>query len=173
MTATVDRPVSAPAVDLHALVSALTQRLALELDTAVAAAAIARDEATSEHSKAENKYDTRAIEAGYLAGAQARRVTALRTSLGRFRVILDQRLAERSVRVFGLRSPEHAEHVLYVLAPAGAGTTFEHGGQVFRVVTPESPLGRGLVEADVDDVVAIPGQAGVGATFEVAWVVPA
>src|SRR6478609_990004 len=58
----------------RALVDALLAKLEEELATMRRAAKDARDAATHEEAKPENDKDTRALEASYLAGAQAARV---------------------------------------------------------------------------------------------------
>ena len=60
------------------VVDALARSANEALEAAERAQAIAADEATSEQSKAEGKYDTRATEASYLARGQAERVVELR-----------------------------------------------------------------------------------------------
>ena len=52
---------------MHYLVSAIVEKLQLELSTAVAASQQARDSATHSENIAANKYDTLAVEAAYLA----------------------------------------------------------------------------------------------------------
>ena len=49
-----------------AVIAAVRNALEAELRALVAAASLALDEATSEESKAENKYDTRSLKASYL-----------------------------------------------------------------------------------------------------------
>ena len=63
------------------LLRAILESLAVELETAVREAKAASDAATDPDSRAENKYDTRALESSYLARGQARRVTELQESL--------------------------------------------------------------------------------------------
>ncbi len=59
----------------------MLQQLSRELDTLHSAAKDARDAATNEEAKPENKYDTRGLEASYLAGAQAARAVELQVSI--------------------------------------------------------------------------------------------
>ena len=60
------------------MVIALREAAEASLLTAERAQARAHDEATSDESRAEGKYDTRATEASYLARGQAERVADLR-----------------------------------------------------------------------------------------------
>lgn len=61
-------------MDKKKLVAAICTQLELDLETQKAAALATYEAATGEESKAENEYDTRGLEASYLAGAQAKRV---------------------------------------------------------------------------------------------------
>ena len=54
------------------LVDQIREQLKEQLNVMQAAAAEARENATGDETRSDGKYDTRAIEAGYLAGAQAR-----------------------------------------------------------------------------------------------------
>jgi hypothetical protein len=59
------------------IVFKIIEKLESELAVMSKAALEAREAATHEESVAEDKYDTRGLEASYLAGAQARRVAEL------------------------------------------------------------------------------------------------
>jgi hypothetical protein len=58
-----------------------------ELQTLTAAAKATYEAATHEESKPENQYDTRALEASYLAGAQAQRVSEIQDILRLFQTL--------------------------------------------------------------------------------------
>jgi hypothetical protein len=61
---------------MHYLVSAIVEKLQLELSTAVAASQQAHDSATHSKNIAANKYDTLAVEAAYLAHGQSMRIAS-------------------------------------------------------------------------------------------------
>lgn len=140
---------------LDAVLAALRETLA----TLEAAANLARDEATHEDTKQEGKYDTRAIEAGYLAGAQARRAVEAADALRRIAALPR---AERDDDVVAgpclvtLRSDAGVERC-YLLAPCAGGLVARVGETDVRVVTPSSPLGAALLGAEVDDEVRADG----------------
>src|SRR3954468_24380675 len=69
-----------PAVK-RAIVTTLIEKLDTELANMRRAAKDAREAATHEEAKPENDKDTRALEASYLAGAQAARVRELEVSI--------------------------------------------------------------------------------------------
>lgn len=55
------------------LIELICAQLEKDLQTAIAAAVATYEAATHEESKPENEYDTRGLEASYLAGAQSKR----------------------------------------------------------------------------------------------------
>lgn len=134
---------------------AVVESLRADLATAVQAADVARDEATSPESKAENKYDTRAIEAGYLAGAHARRVEALRLALGRFELLLRQSMAGGATSRYVVARNAGGESSAFLLGPGGAGASVEVDGIRVRVVTAASPLGSQLADAEEGDELVV------------------
>lgn len=64
-------------MDKKVLVDMVVEYLEKLLNALLDSAKEAKDAATNEESKAENKYDTRGLEASYLAGAQAERAGVL------------------------------------------------------------------------------------------------
>ena len=74
-------------MDKPLLQQQVCQRLEADLALLLTAAEVARQAATHEESKAENKYDTRGLEASYLAAGQARRAEEIRRALGAWRTL--------------------------------------------------------------------------------------
>ena len=72
------------AVRKKKLILAVIQRLRSDLALYHRAAVAARAEATHEQSKPENKYDTRGLEASYLARGQSRQVAEIETAIEQF-----------------------------------------------------------------------------------------
>ena len=111
------------------------------------AARAAQADATDEQSRAENKYDTRGLEASYLARGQSRQ--ALETVQAR------EQFAAMPTRHFGPDEPielgalialeNGGEHSFYLLGPSAGGTEVMHAGKDVLVITPASPLGRLLI----------------------------
>jgi transcription elongation GreA/GreB family factor len=128
---------------LHHIVARLNENLAV-VEKAARASHV---EATHESSRAESKYDTRGLEAAYLAGGQARQA----------REILDcikvyQSLATRE---FKAREPIDVSALIlldaggtrssYFVGPRSGGLEFEYEGEEIVVITPSSPLGQNLM----------------------------
>ena len=66
------------------LIQIIINELSKKLVIATQAAHAAHDEATHEDAQAENKYDTRGLEASYLAGAQSERAAQLEAAVAYF-----------------------------------------------------------------------------------------
>jgi transcription elongation GreA/GreB family factor len=134
-------------VNKPALVQKIIGHLAAELELYAKAARAAREEATDPQNKAENKYDTRGLEASYLARGQARQVAETEQAM--------HELAALNVRAFGPQDPIHlgalvglerkGERMFYFIAPRAGGTEVKHEKKEVLVLTPQSPLGQQLV----------------------------
>jgi transcription elongation GreA/GreB family factor len=130
------------------VIAAIRAVLDRELDAMVRANALARDEATT--NKPENKYDTRAIEASYLASAQADRMVDLKQMIG-FYDAFDPGI-RATVQVGALVELEDDRGSRWVfIAPRGGGNGVTVDGIDITVLSTRSPLGRalaGLSEGD-------------------------
>ena len=125
-----------------------------QLEIMQTAAKEARHNATGDETRSEGKYDTRAIEAAYLAGAQslqAERIASAINSLQNFEPPACQ--MQEAVRLGTLvETEQEGQIVFYLLAPAGGGYTVEHEGFDCTVLAPESPLYQNLLGARAGDV---------------------
>lgn len=130
------------------VVTALLKQVLADLEAVERMAELARDEATSEESKQEGQYDTRATEASYLARGQAERVTALRR-LRDWLGTVDRKSGPERVGLGSLVQLEDNDEWHFV-APAG-GTRCTVQSQLVRLTSLDSPIGRamaGLEEGD-------------------------
>ncbi len=137
------------------LLDQLVTELKANLQALVHTALVAKEAATSEESKAENKYDTRGLEASYLAGAQAKRVEELKETIYKL-----QRLQLRSFQsddavaltaLLKVRIDEDLEKSFFLLPSAG-GQKILHAGETYHVITAESPVGQILIGKKLQDV---------------------
>src|SRR3954468_23477478 len=127
------------------------------------AAKDAREAATHEEAKPENDKDTRAIEASYLAGAQANRVRDLSGIVNALEFL--------PLRAFGPADPIAAaalveidvegKRACYFLAPQGGGLRVTIDGVVVQVITPPSPVGRALLGRVAGEVVEVRTEGGL------------
>ncbi len=128
----------------------LTQLLAaLEAEVAAMtrAALETHAEATDEENKAEDKYDTRGLEASYLAHGQSRAAEEAAQAVAQFRALPAREFtAVDPISLGALVTVEtRGNPAYYFVGPRAGGTEVEHDGQTVMVVTPQSPLGRQLV----------------------------
>ena len=118
------------------------------------AAKEAHQNATGAETRSEGKYDTRAIEASYLAGAQSVQAERIATTINTLRGFHPSPCKEQEpVRSGTLVETEHrGQIVFYLLAPAGGGYTVEHEGFDCTVLAPDSSLYQNLLGTHVGDV---------------------
>ena len=124
------------------LIETVRNELKASLDRLHRAASEARAAATDPGSKAESKYDTRSLEASYLASGQARQAQELGESL---RILEswqpvdfaadDAIEAGALVRVSGAGGSS-----CFLLVPAAGGLEVEHNGEEVTLLSPASPL---------------------------------
>jgi transcription elongation GreA/GreB family factor len=142
-------------MDKGKLITAFVALLENDLIMMKNAARAAHEAATHEESQPENEYDTRGLEASYLAGAQAKRAAEIDEALALFR--------NTSFKSFNERDPiqatalvkvrlddEQVNHLL--LMPKGGGVKLDFEGSSIQVVTPRSSLGEALLGLYVGDV---------------------
>lgn len=130
----------------RALIKKIVEQLTAELEVIFRAAHAAHAEATHEQNKAENKYDTRGLEASYLAHGQSRQAVEVKAAITAFEQL--------AVRKFGNSDPidlgalveleQKGERLLYFIGPKAGGTEVIHDGREVLVITPQSPLGAQL-----------------------------
>jgi len=131
----------------RALITKIVARLRDELEVYFRAAQAARTEATHEQSKAENKYDTRGLEASYLARGQSRQAAEIQGAIAAFEKL--------DARKFGGAEPIdvgafvelelNGEKASYFIGPRAGGTEVTHDKREVLVITPQSPLGEQLM----------------------------
>ena len=129
------------------LIKKIIARLAAELELYFRAARAAHAEATHEQSKAENKYDTRGLEASYLARGQSRQAAEIGQAMKQFDALTIRKFAPTDpIEVGALVELElKGERSLYFVGPCAGGTEIVHGKKEVLVITPQSPLGQELV----------------------------
>lgn len=135
------------AVNKRALLDRIIARLQSELDMLTQAALSTHAEATDEENKAEDKYDTRGLEASYLAIGQSKAAEEAAQAVAQFTAL--------PARDFGPTEPVSLGALIvletngrpshYFIGPRSGGTEIEHEGLTVLVITPQSPLGRQLM----------------------------
>jgi len=143
------------ALVLEQLIAALRHDLSA-LQTAVK---VAHESATHGESVAENKYDTRGLEAAYLAHGQAMRATEIEAALLSFEAINPNSLATCNNEValhsfMQLEDQSGTTRWLWLGSDAG-GLKFSFDKRDAMVVTPSSPLGAALMGREQGDVIEL------------------
>ena len=156
----------------RALIEKIVARLTAELEVYFRAAQASRAEATHEQSKAENKYDTRGLEASYLAHGQSRQAAEIQGAIAAFEKL--------DARKFGTGEPIevgalvelgfNGEKTAYFIGPRAGGTEVLHEKREVTVITPQSPLGEQLVGRKQGEVLKLK-LAGAQNQYEVTVVV--
>jgi transcription elongation GreA/GreB family factor len=152
-----------------AVLQALLTRVRDELASLTKAARATYAAATDSDSKAENKYDTRSLEASYLARGQAQRVDELGLVVDAFTSYLP--LADGPVGLaVGLGSlvtlslETAGAELHFLLSHTGGGLEVVEGGAEITVITPASPLGQRLMGQQAGRSISLP--SGQGARIE-------
>ena len=103
--------------------------------------------ATDPGSKAEGKYDTRSLEASYLAAGQARQIDELAETVRIFETLtLPDFEMEDPIDAGALVEVEmKGETTFFLLVPASGGLVIEHDGSEVTLLTPASELYRKLL----------------------------
>jgi transcription elongation GreA/GreB family factor len=135
------------AVRKKKLIQAVIERLKADLGLYHRAAVAARAEATHEQSKAENKYDTRGLEASYLARGQSRQVAEIEQAIEKFEKMPAREFAPGEPIDTGavVELTSGREKNLYFIGPRAGGTEVIFEKREILVITPESPLGAQLI----------------------------
>lgn len=142
--------------------AALLEQIRVELRARLARLATAALEshaaATDPGSKAEGKYDTRSLEASYLAAGQGRQVTELADALRIFEALrlpdfgMDDRIDAGALVEVDLAG----DSAWFLLVPVAGGMSVTHAGREVTLLTPASGLYQKLRGLQVGDTLDEP-----------------
>ncbi len=137
----------------RAIIQKITAKLVSELEVYFRAAQFSRAEATHESNKPENKYDTRGLEAGYLARGQSKQAAELEAAIAEYQKLGVKKFAVGdAINIGALVELEHGgESSLYFVGPRAGGTEVIHDKKEILVITPQSPLGEQLIGKQAGD----------------------
>ena len=113
---------------------------------------------TDPENKAENKYDTRGLEASYLAAGQGEQVEALAEAVMMLQPSAFPKFdATDEIAAGALVEGEIGnERLFYLMAPKAGGITCQYQGCEVTVLTPDAPLRQKLLGLKAGDAVAQP-----------------
>lgn len=131
----------------RAIIQLIVAHLVSELEAYASSARSAHAEATHEQSKAENKYDTRALEASYLARGQSKQAAELEQSIRQFESLENRPFApEDPIDVGALvRLEAEGNQRWYFVGPRAGGVEVLCEGTEVTVVTPQSPIAQEMM----------------------------
>src|SRR5436190_20828327 len=129
------------------LINQIVASLSESLGVLEKAARASHEEATHESSKAESKYDTRGLEAAYLAGGQARQAKEILDSIQVYESLAvkdftpDEQIDLRAL----VELDSDGAQSVYFIGPRNGGLEIEFDRKEITVITPQSPLGQNLM----------------------------
>ena len=128
------------------LINKIITQLTGDLEVYFRAAQAAHAEATHEQNKAENKYDTRGLEASYLAHGQSRQAQETKAAIAAFETLATRKYDIGEPIDLGalVELEQKSERTLYFIGPKAGGTEVVQDGRDILVITPRSPLGEQL-----------------------------
>ena len=134
-------------MDKSKIFQMIIDALESELNTMIDAAKNNREAATHEESRAENKYDTRGLEASYLAGAQAKRAKELQDLILLYKGTMVQNYNSKTPidHTALVELSYQGQKKLYFLAPKEGGKAITYNKKEIFVVSPNSPIGEALM----------------------------
>lgn len=140
--------------------AAILTQLKAELALQAGAAAMAHDEATSEESRAQNKWDTHSQEAAYLAEGQARLATEIGQNVELYSHLELPAFGPTDAIAVGavVTLEVGTERSWYFIGPRAGGLELNVENVRLLLLTPSSPLGGQLLGKRVGDVVRTTGR---------------
>lgn len=148
-------------MDKASVIQLIIAHLRQSLDAGTSAARASSAAATDPDSRAENKYDTRSLEASYLARGQALRVAETSDALAAFTSLQPRSFGPADPILEGalveLSGPDG--RFFCFIGPAAGGTEIPCGDTTVMVVTRSSPLGSRLLRQTTGAVIEVsPGR---------------
>ena len=139
------------------LLKSIVIKLERDLEMYYKVAKASHEEATDPQNKAENKYDTRGLEAAYLAGGQVRQAAETEAVLTCFRNLVPRRFGPIDAidisALVEVKTGLETDH--FFIAPRGGGLEVKVGKVEITVLTPQSPLGELLMGRKAGDTLQV------------------
>ncbi len=129
------------------ILQSIIGHLSKEIDSYHSITKKEKDFANNNEMKQEGKYDTRKVEAGYLASAQLRRLEELNIHLNKYQSFkpIDHSAYEH-IRLGSLIQCLHEKKVFYYfLSPISGGLQLKNGEVQVKVISSLSPIGKKVI----------------------------
>lgn len=150
------------AIDKNQILKELIKKAQEELEAAEEAYNSSHQHVTDDDLKSEGKYDTRSVEAGYLASAQKSRVEERQLEIQ----LLEEIVLDHDPQQVGVGSLVELSHNnqkrLYFISSTSGGTPLMIAGKAILVISAFSPIGEqaiGLEAKESFEVVLDNGQS--------------
>jgi transcription elongation GreA/GreB family factor len=129
------------------IIKQIVARLGESVGLLEKAAQASHAEATHESSRAENKYDTRGLEAAYLARGQSRQAKEILESIKVYESLaLRDFTAGEPIDLTALVELDlDGTRSTFFVGPRNGGVAIQCDGKEITVITPQSPLGENLM----------------------------
>ena len=130
-------------IDKRKIIQHLIENLKRELHEVEAAAKSTKDLATADDLKSEGKYDTRAIEASYLASAQNKRVEELKLDIQLLEDIEVPETPSSTIQLGSLAVIScNGQERFYFISSTSGGSMLQIDGHSMLVISVFSPIGN-------------------------------
>jgi transcription elongation GreA/GreB family factor len=141
---------------IQLIVEQLTHDLAIQLKAAITA----HEASTDSENIPDNKYETLALEASYVAQGQANRAQEIKRALEVYKQLTLQHFDDTSpillTALVSLAGDDATARTVFIGPQEGGMKVIDpSSGTVIVVITPASPLGRSLIGKTVGDIVRI------------------
>ena len=139
------------------IVELFKKLIAEEFEALKKAALATYEDATHEESKAENEYDTRGLEASYLAGAQGKRLSEIEEIHAALKFLeLKDLSKDKTIEISALVEVNHKNQIRYLfLVPKGGGLQIQYKNIKIQIIASDSPLGEALIGLSEGDEAVI------------------
>ena len=143
------------------LLQQIIARLSRDLEVLFTAAKTAHEAATHEENLPDNKYDTLALEASYVAQGQANRAQEIRHSIEAYRQLSLEEGGDavRLTSLVVIEADDGTRKTVFI-GPREGGLKITVGQTEIMVITPASPLGRELLGKMLGDTAEIGAGSG-------------
>lgn len=144
---------------MSSLIPLIIDKLHDDLHTAIASSERAHQSAIDKQNIPENKYDTLALEAAYLAHGQSLRIEALQAAVLVYQNTPFPSYSQSSTIGLGakitLESDDGSQSQYFIGPSAGGLRIHDTLGKLVQVLTPQAPLGAAVMGKMLDDEVML------------------
>ncbi|MEN0060188.1 MAG: hypothetical protein AAGB31_15220 [Bdellovibrio sp.] len=144
-------------MDKRKLITTFIDQLAHDIQALKETAKATIEAATNEESRPENEYDTRGLEASYLARGQAKRVAEMEEVLVLLKHLNPKDFGpDDGISSSALVEVEHNnKRSFFFILALGGGMSVPFEGKSIQIVTPSSPLGEALLDQKAGGIAVV------------------